>query len=173
PQIKSAAPSAAAPPSATAAPTAAATAPPAPTAAATAAASVDVTGATINFIGLDGEDAAKVDLAKKWRDDRKIQLTSKYIGSDDEVFAAIKAGQVYDIAMTFNPYMQRFAAAKVITPIDTGRLSNWNDMFEGLRQADFLNVSGVPYGVPIAWGDGPYVYNPAKVTDADKPDSVL
>jgi spermidine/putrescine-binding protein len=115
----------------------------------------------------------KVALAMKWRDDNKVTLTSKYIGSDDEVFAAIKAGQVYDIAMTFNPFMQRFAEAKVIQPIDTSRLKNWGDMFEGLRSADFLNVNGVPYGVPIAWGDGPYVYNPAKVKDADKPHSIL
>lgn len=115
----------------------------------------------------------KVDAAAKWRAARQITLTSKYIGSDDEVFAAVKAGQVYDIAMTFNPFMQRFAEAKIIQPIDTSRLTNWNDMFEGLRTADFLNVNGVPYGVPIAWGDGPYVYNPKKVTEAEKPSSIL
>ena len=170
------APSSALSPAATAGAAATASAAPTPVASATSspsASSIDITGAALNFLGLDGEDAAKVDLATKWRDDHKITLASKYIGSDDEVFAAIKAGQVYDIAMTFNPFMQRFAEAKVIAPIDTGRLTNWNDMFDGLRSADFLNVNGVPYGVPIAWGDGPYVYNPKKVTEAEKPHSIL
>jgi spermidine/putrescine-binding protein len=136
------------------------------------AASADISGATIEFIGLDGEDAANLPLAKAWRDERGITLNSKYIGTGDEIFAALTAGQQFDIAISFNPYVNRYATAGLIQPLDTSRLSNWGDMFDGLKNSKFLNPDGKPYGAPIAWGDGPVVYNPAKVTGADVPKSI-
>ena len=155
-----------------AAPSAAATA--APTAAPTAAASADISGAVIEFIGLDGEDAANIASATAWRDERGVTLNSKYIGTGDEIFAALTAGQQFDIAISFNPYVNRYATAGLIQPLDTSRLSNWADMFDGLKNSTFLNPTGPnqPYGAPIAWGDGPVVYNPAKVTEADVPKSI-
>jgi len=97
---------------------------PATAAPATPRPSVDISGATIEFIGLDGEDAAKVASAAAWRDERGIKLASKYIGTGDEIFAAMTAGQQFDIAITFNPYINRVAAAKLVKPIDTSRLTN-------------------------------------------------
>ena len=145
---------------------------PAASAAASASAGADISGATIEFIGLDGEDALNIESAKAWRDERGITLNSKYIGSGDEIFAALTAGQQFDIAISFNPYVARYAAAQLIQPLDTSRLSNWGDMFEGLKNAQFLNVDGKPYGAPIAWGDGPVVYNPAKVPQGEVPTSI-
>ena len=148
----------------------------APTAASTAAPTVrptpNIKGSTLEWIGLDGEDGAKIDSAKKWRDDNGVTLASKYIGTGDEIFAALAAGQQFDIAITFNPYIVRSAKAKLIQPLDTSRLTNWNDMFEGLRGAAFLNIDGKPYGAPIAWGDGPVVFNPKKVPQGEAPTSI-
>jgi len=48
--------------------------------------------------------------------------------------------------MSFNPFVHRFAQAGIITPLDTSRLTNWPDVFPGLRSAPFLNVDGKPYG---------------------------
>ena len=129
--------------------------------------------ATLEWIGLDGEDAAKVESAKKWRDEHGITLASKYIGTGDEILAALNAGQQFDIAITFNPYIERSAIAKLIQPLDTSRLQNWNDMFDGLRNSKFLNVDGKPYGAPIAWGDGPVVYDPKKVPSNEVPASIV
>jgi len=158
---------------ASAAPSSAASA--APTAAPTAAASAapSIAGATIDFIGLDGEDDAKGEKAIAWRKAAGIGLTSKYIGSGDEISTAIRAGQSYDIAMSFNPFVHRFAQGGIIQALDTGRLTNWNDMFEGLRKADFLNLDGKAWGAPIAWGDAPYIYNPKKVKPEEKPKAVM
>jgi putative spermidine/putrescine transport system substrate-binding protein len=156
-----------------AAPTAAATA--AATAGPTAAPSVaaSMAAATLEWIGLDGEDAAKVESAKKWRDEHGITLASKYIGTGDEILAALNAGQQFDIAITFNPYIERSAQAKLLQPLDFSRLTNWTDMFDGLKNAKFLNVDGKPYGAPIAWGDGPVVYNPKKVPTEQVPKSIV
>ena len=143
----------------------------APTAVPTAAPSI--AGATVDFIGLDGEDAAKVEKAKAWRDAAGITLNSKYVGSGDEIQTAIRAGQSYDIGMSFNVYVHRYATGGIIQALDTSRLKNWNDMFEGLRKADFVNMDGKAWGAPIAWGDGPYVYNPKKVPSDQKPKSIM
>ncbi|MBM4407282.1 MAG: extracellular solute-binding protein, partial [Chloroflexi bacterium] len=150
----------------TAAPTAA------PSAAPTAAPSADISGKVIEFIGLDGEDAANIASAKAWRDERGITLNSKYIGTGDEIFAALTAGQQFDIAISFNPYVNRYATAGLIQPLDTSRLTNWADMFDGLKNSKFLNPDGKPWGAPIAWGDGPVVYNPAKVAAGEVPKSI-
>ena len=163
--------STAATPAPTAAPTTAPTS--APTAAPTPVPTANIKGTTLQWIGLDGEDGAKVDSAKKWRDDHGVTLASKYIGTGDEIFAALAAGQQFDIAITFNPYIVRSAQAKLIQPLDTSRLSNWPDMFDGLRNAAFLNVDGKPYGAPIAWGDGPVVFNPKKVPQGTEPTSIV
>ena len=112
--------------------------------------------------------------AKAWRDEAGITLNSKYIGTGDEIFAALTAGQQFDIAISFNPYVNRYQAAGLIQPLDTSRLTHWADMFDGLKNSQFLNPQGEgkPYGAPIAWGDGPVVYNPAKVPDAEVPTSI-
>ena len=146
----------------------------APSAAASVAASVaaKLAPATLEWIGLDGEDAAKVESAKKSQQ-HGITLASKYIGTGDEILAALNAGQQFDIAITFNPYIERSAIAKLIQPLDASRLQNWNDMFDGLRNSKFLNVDGKPYGAPIAWGDGPVVYDPKKVPSNEVPASIV
>ena len=46
-------------------------------------------------------------------------------------------------------------------------------MFDGLKNAAFLNVDGKPYGAPIAWGDGPVVYDPKKVPAGEVPTSIV
>jgi spermidine/putrescine transport system substrate-binding protein len=54
--------------------------------------------------------------------------------------------------------------AGVLTPLDLSRLTNWTDMFPALREGDFLrDEAGNVYAVPIAWGDGPYVFAPDRV----------
>jgi len=129
-------------------------------------------GTAIDWIGLDGEDGKNIASATAWRDEFGVTLNSKYIGTGDEIFAALTAGQQFDIAITFNPYIVRSAQAKIIQPLDTSRLKNWNDMFAGLRSASFLTFEGKPYGAPIAWGDGPVVYNPKKIPQGEVPTSI-
>ena len=68
--------------------------------------------------------------------------------------------------------MNRYATAGLIQPLDTSRLTNWVDMYDGLKNSKFLNPDGKPYGSPIAWGDGPVVFNPAKVPAGDVPTSI-
>lgn len=125
----------------------------------------DITGVTLDVLALDGEDG-KVEL-EAWRTAHEITLATSPISSWDEAFAKLKTDD-FDVVLVANPYVAQWGKAAVLQPIDTTRLANWNDMFPALREADFLRSGDTLYAVPIAWGDGPYVYNPAKVPTPPK-----
>lgn len=121
----------------------------------------DFQGVTLDFIGLDGEDG-QVEL-EAWRNEQGITLAKTPFSSWDETFAKIKT-DVFDIALVANPYVSLWGDAGVLRPLELDRLSNWQFLFPALAGGDFLRGSdGNVYAVPIAWGDGPYVYAPERV----------
>jgi spermidine/putrescine-binding protein len=121
----------------------------------------DFRGTTIDIIALSGEDGAK-ELAT-WREERGITLASVPNVGWDDTFAKITT-DVFDIALVANPYVSLWGKAGALRPLDLERLSNWNDLFPALREGSFLrDEAGNVYAVPIAWGDGPYVYAPERV----------
>jgi spermidine/putrescine transport system substrate-binding protein len=123
-------------------------------------------GVTLDFIGLDGEDG-QVEL-EQWRQEQGVTLAKTPFSSWDETFAKLKT-DVFDVALVANPYVSQWGKAGVLTPLDLSRLSNWNDVFPALKDADFLrDEAGNVYAVPIAWGDGPYVYAPDRVATPPK-----
>ena len=81
----------------TAAPTTAAPTTAAPTTTEAMAEAMGVCeGATLSFIGLDGE-AGEVEL-EAWRDENGVALETNWPGSWPQFVAAIKVGDVYDLA---------------------------------------------------------------------------
>ncbi len=151
----------------TAAPTATTTAPTETTAAAAAATTVAAagtacSGADLTFIGLAGEEG-DVELAD-WREQNSVTLESTWPGDWAQLIAAIEVGQTFDLATIPYHQGQRMIASGVLQPLDTSRLTNWDDMVPGLREHPSLrDEEGTVYGAPIAWGDGPYVYHPDRV----------
>lgn len=126
-------------------------------------------GATLSFIGLDGE-AGETEL-QAWRDANSVALETNWPGSWPQFVAAIKVGDVYDLATIAYHVGPRHIEAGLFQPIDTSRLENWDKMFPGLRENSSLRgADGQVYGVPIAWGDGPYIYHPGRV--ANPPQSI-
>ena len=121
-------------------------------------------GATLSFIGLDGE-AGETEL-EAWRGEHGVALETNWPGSWPQFVAAIKVGDVYDLATIAYHVGPRHIEAGLFQPIDTSRLENWDKMFPGLRENSSLRGGdGQVYGVPIAWGDGPFIYHPGRVSD--------
>lgn len=118
-------------------------------------------GVTLDFIGIPGEEG-QVEL-EAWRAENGVTLAATPFGSWDEVFAKLRT-DTFDLALVANPYVSLWGQAGILTPLDLSRLSHWNDMFPALREGDFLrDDAGNVYAVPIAWGDGPFVYAPDRV----------
>ncbi len=127
-------------------------------------------GATLNFIGLEGEEGA-VEL-ESWREERDITFASSWPGTWAELISAIKVGQSFELATIPYHWAQRMIQTEIVQPIDTSRLKNWDKIADGLRENESLRGSdGQVYGVPIAWGDQPYVYAPDRVSTP--PNSIL
>lgn len=127
-------------------------------------------GATLSYIGLEGEEG-KVEL-ESWRDERNVSLETSWPGDFSQQIAAIKVGQKFDLATIPYHQAERMIGAGALLPIDTSLLSNWDLVAEGLRENPVLrDDDGNVYGVPIAWGDGPFIYSPERV--ATPPSSVM
>jgi spermidine/putrescine-binding protein len=130
-----------------------------------------ISGVTLDYMGLEGEDA--IGEAEAWRTENDVELQSRYVAGVDEVIALLSAGTIADIATSGNADVKRLAQAGLITPIDTGRLENWDDLAAKLRDGDFIRHEGDVYAVPFAWGDEPYIFVPERLPRDEIPNSVL
>jgi len=121
-------------------------------------------GVTLRFIGLAGEDGKAVTKAFQAKYHMKISETN--VADWPTAISAIKVGQPYDLMTVPMWYAQRMIAARVVRPLDTSKLTEWSNLFPGLaKNSLILGKSGTVYGAPIAWGDGPFVYNPKLVSN--------
>jgi spermidine/putrescine transport system substrate-binding protein len=123
-------------------------------------------GSKILYLGLEGEDGKSEATAFRKRHDLRLQST--YVASANDIFAKLKAGQVYDLALLPNPYVQRMIEADLIQPLDLSQIPNQQDLYPNLRKPEWGSKGGDLYVIPIAWGDGPFVYNPKNVTTVPK-----
>jgi spermidine/putrescine transport system substrate-binding protein len=128
-------------------------------------------GVTLHFIGLAGEDGKQISQAFQTKYHMKIVENNEADWGDS--ISAIKIGQPYDLMTVPMWYAQRMIAAGVVHPLDTSALSNWSNLFPGVAQNSLIHANGKTYGAPIAWGDGPYVYNPKLVPASTLPKNIL
>jgi spermidine/putrescine-binding protein len=118
---------------------------------------------SLNFIGLAGEEGQKELAAYRKAQNVKLHVTNN--PDWGQVTGAIKVGQPYDLNTIPVLEAQKMIKAGAVQPIDTSRLANWKDIVPALRDSPALRgPDGKVYGVPILWGDGPYVYDPGRVT---------
>ena len=121
-------------------------------------------GVTLRFLGLAGEDGKAVTKAFQAKYHMKISETN--VADWPTAISAIKVGQPYDLMTVPMWYAQRMIAAGVVRPLATSKLTEWKNIFPGLaKNSLILGKSGTVYGAPIAWGDGPFVYNPKLVSN--------
>ena len=122
---------------------------------------------SLSFIGLAGEEGEKE--LKEWRDGLNMKLAINNLADWGQLIGAIKVGQPHDLATI--PYWQAdiMIKAGIFQPIDTTKLANWEKLFPAFKENEVIRgEDGQVYGVPIAWGDGPFVYDPARVPEVPK-----
>lgn len=78
------------------------------------------------------------------------------MGSDEEGFQKMRAGFKPDLA-SHNSYMiGRLHDAGLIKPIDTSRLTHWNDVYPEIRDVEKLD--GQAWMAPFSWGNTSVLY---------------
>lgn len=78
--------------------------------------------------------------------------------AEEEALQKVRAGFSADIVHPCNYSVGRFVEAKLVTPIDTSKLSNWKDVFPALQTAAGVVQDGNVVMAPADWGNSSIAY---------------
>jgi putative spermidine/putrescine transport system substrate-binding protein/spermidine/putrescine transport system substrate-binding protein len=107
---------------------------------------------------------------KPFTQETGVKVRSTFIGSNDELIAKLRgAPDQYDLISPSSDTTQVLIEAGQVQPIDLGQVPNAKTTFEFFRTAPNVNVDGKLYGIPMAWGFIPLIYDADKIKTA--PDS--
>lgn len=73
-------------------------------------------------------------------------------GDQEEALTKVRSGFKADIVYPQSYTIRRWWDAGTLEPVDTSKLSNWNDILPDLRNADGVTVDGNVIWVPSDWG---------------------
>ncbi|MCB1340472.1 MAG: extracellular solute-binding protein [Pseudooceanicola sp.] len=89
-----------------------------------------------------------------------VQPNFSVFSGEEEALAKVLAGFAADIMHPCNYSVARFVTAGLTKPIDTARLSHWNDVFPVLKDAEGVVVNGDVVMAPADWGNASVAYRP-------------
>ncbi|MBL8598954.1 MAG: extracellular solute-binding protein [Devosia sp.] len=116
----------------------------------------------VNWLGWQGYDEPlKVGdfLAKN-----DIELAATYLASNDEIVTKLAAGAPIDIVTPYMGYVPYMREADLIQPIQEEKVPNLSKVIDVFRNDKNIYADGKHWGVPLSWGGGPMVYDPAVLT---------
>jgi spermidine/putrescine-binding protein len=87
---------------------------------------------------------------------------------EEEALQKVRGGFAADIMHPCNYSVGRFVEARVVSPIETARLSNWKDIFPALRTAAGVVMGGQVVMAPADWGNSSIAYRPDLVDEQFK-----
>lgn len=73
-------------------------------------------------------------------------------GDQDEAILKVRGGFKPDVVYPQSYTIRRWYDAGLVEPVDTTKLSNWNDIFASLRNLDGVQIDGETVWVPSDWG---------------------
>ena len=79
-------------------------------------------------------------------------------GGSEEGLTKMRAGFVVDVSHPCNSGIKRWIETGLFQPLDTSRLSHWNDVIPELYNVDGNVVDGKPYMAPFDWGTTSITY---------------
>lgn len=79
-------------------------------------------------------------------------------GDEDEAILKIHGGFDVDVVFPCSYNVRKWYDLGVLGPIDTGRLSHWDEIFESLRKMSMVRIDGQTVWVPIDWGQTSVIY---------------
>ncbi len=79
-------------------------------------------------------------------------------GGSEEALTKMRGGYVVDVSHPCNAGIPRWISSGLFQPIDTSRLSNWDDVIPELYNLQGNMVDGKPYLAPFDWGQTSITY---------------
>jgi putative spermidine/putrescine transport system substrate-binding protein len=112
----------------------------------------------------DGSSDPKVDWVTDFEKETGCKVNTKIAGTSDEMVSLMKTGE-YDVVSASGDASLRLIYGGDVAPVNTDLISNYKDVFEGLKNKQWNSVDGQPYGVPHGRGANLLMYR----TDVVKP----
>ena len=112
----------------------------------------------------DGSNDPKVDWVHDFEKETGCKVNSKIAGTSDEMVSLMKTGE-YDVVSASGDASLRLIYGGDVAPVNTDLVSNYKDVFDGLKNKQWNSVNGVPYGIPHGRGANLLMYR----TDVVKP----
>lgn len=98
-------------------------------------------------------------------------VSAAYVGSNDDYAAKLAAGGgAYDLISPSIDTTMIMIDAGFVEPVDTSRISEWDNIYPKFANADGINKDGEVYGLPYAWGAISFMY---RVDAFDEPPTSL
>jgi len=131
--------------------------------------SIRFKGQTLNILCWEGyaDEAFTKGFEKKYG----VTVQGTYYGSDDELVSKLSNGgdASYDIISPSSDVASYLIDANLVQPIDTSKISNWNNLAPQLKNLKDVRRGNNIYGLPFCWGPDYLVYNADKIKQT--PDS--
>lgn len=87
------------------------------------------------------------------------QVNATYVGSNDDFAPKLAAGGgVYDLITPSIDTTQLMIDAGFVEPIDTSKITEWDNIYPKFLDQDGIQEGGDYYGMPYTWGSIPFMY---------------
>jgi putative spermidine/putrescine transport system substrate-binding protein/spermidine/putrescine transport system substrate-binding protein len=87
------------------------------------------------------------------------KVSATYVGSNDDFAPKMAAGGgVYDLITPSIDTTKTMIEAGFVEPLDTTKITEWNNIYEKFRNAEGINHDGAVYGMPYSWGAIAFMY---------------
>src|SRR3954453_2511806 len=114
---------------------------------------------------VDWEGYTDPSFVKGFEQETGCKVKSTYAGSSDEMYTKFRSGGggQYDLVSPSGDASLRLIKAGAVAPLDTAKLTNFNDLAPQLQSPEFNTVEGKHYGLSFMWGANVLIYNKDKI----------
>jgi spermidine/putrescine-binding protein len=92
-----------------------------------------------------------------------VELSTAVFGSSDEAVAKMQSGFKADVIHVCTNDVERMTSLGLLRSIDTGRITDWDNLIPAFRDLDSIRVDSQVYMIPTSSGFSGIVYNPDEV----------
>lgn len=93
--------------------------------------------------------------------------TFSFFGDEEEAFQKLRSGFRADVAHPCSQSVPKWIEAGLLAPLDTSRITRWDELEPSFRDIDAFSKDGEFYFVPVDWGNTAIVYNTDELTEDD------
>ena len=98
-----------------------------------------------------------------------LKVVHDYFNSEQEMLTKLRTSPgTYDVVLMNNIYVMDAVNEGLVQPIDTGKITNFNDLTPALRDSERFVKDGKHWAISWVWGLTSFAYNTQKIHDAPR-----